>query len=124
VGQPRLTLLEDPTVSTGTHDQIVLGKGHISSLRVVQRERKSTTSSSRARQCTGVFVSRFAPRTSSNQIQQHIRHETGLSIRAEKLDTRYNSYSSFYIPGDRRTRDQLMTSDLWPVGTLIKLFFN
>ena len=110
--------------STNPNDQIVFGKGHSSSLRVVQRERNSTTSSGRARECTGVFVSRFAPRTSSSQIQQHIRHETGLKLGAEKLDTGYASYCSFFIPGDRRKRDQLLTSDLWPVDTLIKLFYN
>ncbi len=111
-----------------SHDSVIIGKGHSSSLKVAQRDRNNNRpadDSARVnRQCTGLFVSRLSPRTTINNIQQHVRRETGLSIRAEKLDTRFGSYSSFFIRGDRRLRDQLMSAHIWPEGTFIKLFCN
>jgi hypothetical protein len=48
---------------------------------------------------------------------------TGLVIRAERLRSKYpDDYSSFYIRGDRKTRDMLIDAELWPQRSLIKPF--
>ena len=68
-------------------------------------------------------MTRLSSRTTTQQVERNVHVETGLTVRAEKLDTRYNTYCSFYIKGDRRLRDQLLSADIWPEGTLVKPFF-
>ena len=106
-------------------DQVVFGKGHSGSLHVVQpaRSQGSGSQTKPNRQCTGIFVSRFSPHTTTSQIQQHVRRETGMSVWAEKLETRFNTYSSFFIRSDRRLRDQLMLPDIWPEGFFLTNYY-
>ena len=98
---------------------VILGKGRTSAIKVAPGSRKNHQRRNN-RTIIGVFVSRLHPKTSSHSIDQHIYRETGVSVSSEKLDTKYNHYSSFFIRGDKRMRDQLLHPDLWPEGTLLK----
>ena len=73
---------------------------------------------------TGVFISRLDPKTTEYQVRQLIKRETGLHLRAAKLDTRFDTYSSFHVRGDKKVQDTLMCAELWPKGTLVKLFYE
>ena len=78
----------------------------------------------RNRSVTGVFITRLNPRLTSRQIESFIKRETGLKVRPEKLETKYDSYSSFYIPGDSQLRSMLLDASLWPSGALLKPFYS
>ena len=76
------------------------------------------------RSVTGVFVTQLDPKTSPHRLSDFIRRETGISVRPEKLNTKYNSYGSFYIPADRVAREVLLNPALWPRGSKIKPFYS
>lgn len=86
-----------------------------------QRDRSSTATN---KSCTGVFITRLKPHTSISNIEAYVRQELGLSIKAEKLPTKFNTYSSFYIPCDGRIRSKLIDGSIWPYGSLIKPFYS
>ena len=117
---------DQPKLSQSPHRGLVVrGKGHNERLQASERnpDRRSETEKPN-RQCTGIFVTRLSSRTTTQQVERNVHVETGLTGRAEKLDTRYNTYCYFYIQGDRRLRDQLLSADIWPEGTLVKPFLN
>ncbi len=78
----------------------------------------------RNRTITGVFITRLTPRLTSRQIENYIKRETGLKVRPEKLETKYDSYSSFYIPANSQVRSMLLDGSLWPSGALLKPFYS
>lgn len=92
-------------------------------LRAVTRYR-DIPSSPTNRSCTGVFVTRLKPHTTASNVESYIKQEVGLSVKAEKLPTRYHTYSSFYIPCSGRSRAMLTDGTIWPKGSLIKPFFS
>ena len=111
------------SVRTPLHS-VIIGNGHSTKLKAVNQHRNQRTAPTSNRTVTGVFVSRLAPKTTPSHVERQIKHETGLEIRAEKLETRYRDYSSFYVRGDKRIRDIVMDPGLWPSGTLIKHYYD
>ena len=104
---------------------VLIGQGQRTSIRAMGNQRGPTSRHSQGNKTiTGVFITRLDPSTTEHQISQHIKKETGMSVRAEKLATKYPSYSSFHIRGDRYTRDCMLEPSLWPSGALIKLFHS
>ena len=101
--------------------QVVYGAGPGIGIKAV-KPKPNKDSFTGNRVITGAFITRLDPKTTETQIQTHVWKETGVVVRAEKLVTKYNGYSSFHIRGDKRLRDILISSDLWPVGTLVKPF--
>ena len=88
------------------------------------KDRHETEATHSNRTVTGVFVTRLSPRTTSGQIEKFVKRETGLCVRAEQLETRYNTYSSFYIPCDRNIRNTLLNASIWSEGILLKPFYS
>lgn len=88
------------------------------------KERPQTHSSQSNRMITGVFVTQLDPKTSPMRLKDFIRRETGLHVRPEKLNTKYSTYGSFYIPADRSARDTLLNASLWPRGCKLKPFYS
>ena len=104
--------------------RIVIGSGHGGNFKVCQPRHGNYDVESPNKRITGVFISRFGPSTTPAQIAVHVRKETGLTVRPEKITTKYQNYSSFYIPAESRARDALMDSHTWPRGILVKPFFS
>jgi hypothetical protein len=73
---------------------------------------------------TGLFVTNLDPTTTVRQLEVFLKRETTLQLHVEKLKTRYDSYSSFYIQCDQQTRRRLMDPFLWPAESKIKPFFS
>ena len=46
------------------------------------------------------------------------------TIKAEKLETKHDGYSSFFVRADRSLRDALMDPDIWPINSMVRLFFE
>ena len=114
----------DPSVpSQQKHLQVVFGSGHSNVLKAALKTTRQNNSNSNNRECIGVFLSRFAPKTTVKAIAQHISSETGLTVQPEKLITRYSSYSSFFIRANKQVRATLLYPDLWPTRTLLKPYF-
>ena len=105
------------------HDTIVTGTGSAPGLQAVTRHRQQETDSSN-RSCSGVFITRLKPHTTGNNVENYIRHETGLRVSPEKLPTRYDSYSSFFIRCSGTARASLLDGRMWPTGTLVKPYFS
>jgi hypothetical protein len=100
---------------------VVIGQGNISNLKAA----KSNQRRSRSEQvCTGIFVTRLMPNYSARQIQKHIDKSLGLNVVVEKMQTRFDTYSSFHVRCDKRERDWIMDPNLWSVGVLVKPFYQ
>ncbi len=74
--------------------------------------------------CSGVFLTRLLPNTTSSQIDSYVKAEAGFAVRAEKLKTKYDSYSSFYIRCNGSLRTSLLDGRMWPKGTLVKPYMS
>jgi hypothetical protein len=126
-GGPQSGTSYQPKGSAGnTEDRVIFGTGLASGVKASQVDSKSNTQKQPGpnRTVTGVFVTRLNPRTTTRQLEAHVQKSTGQTVTAEKLLTRYETYSSFYIRADRRMRDTLLDASVWPKGCLIKQFFE
>ena len=107
--------------------KIVIGTGEgMGQLKAVPpREGKRSHTPPTTRRITGVFATRFQPRTSSHQVESHIKKHTGLKVWVQKLITRYDDYCSFYLKAhDRKVIDELLDSNLWAKGILVKPYME
>ena len=86
---------------------ITIGSGPGSSLRAVVPPSQKQHPTPSNRHCTGLFISRLEPQCSAKQLQTYIWKQAGHRVRTEKIKTRYDTYSSFYIPCERRVREDL-----------------
>ena len=94
-----------------------LGTGSAPGLRAVSRKSENKT-------CTGVFVTRLLPSTTPIQLESFIKSEIGAQVKAEKLPTKYNSYSSFFIRCNGQLRTSLLDGRIWPTGSLVKPYMS
>jgi len=101
-------------------DSTVHGTGSAPGLHAVKQQLPITNPANRT--CTGVFVTRLLPQTTAKNVETYVRTETGLNIKAERLPTKYNTYSSFYIRCEDNIRSSLLDRYLWPKGALAKPF--
>ena len=111
--------------SSGTPKDCLIGTGSFPSLHASKPNGGSIGHNNQSghKSCLGVFVTRLDPKTSEAQINRHVLQELSLRIRAERLDTKYNSYSSFFIRCDGKVRRQLLDADRWPQKVLVKPYF-
>jgi hypothetical protein len=122
-GNLRLSKKNSSTHNLHRTNDTRIGTGQFSNLRTV-KQGSSTHPHGSNRMVTGVFVSRFHQKTSSQMIAKHIQREAAISVKPEKLQTRYAEYSSFYIRCDGTDRNDIMDANLWPRGTLIKPYMS
>ena len=120
VQQPTKRVTQRPATHSQA-DRIVVGTGPNSSLRAVQTTRSSNTSN---RTCTGLFVSRIAPCHTANQLQTYVWQQSGYKVKAEKINSRSSTHSSFFIRCDKKLRDSLHDANVWPQGAFVKLYFD
>ncbi len=72
----------------------------------------------------GIYVTRLAPNTTSNMIAKHVKQETGLIVKPERMYSKQsNIYSSWFIKTSKLTKSTLSNSTLWPKNSLIKPYF-
>ena len=109
--------------SSSQHN-IMVGRGTAPGLQVARRGGPREQSGTYNRSCTGIFVTSLHPKTSAQQLDTFVRRETGLKVTSEKLQTRFESYSSFYIPCEQRLRNDLMDPYLWPAYCKVKPYYS
>ncbi len=76
------------------------------------------------RQCTGLFVTRLKPQTSTTRLALCVLRECSIVIHPEKMPQRNPNYSSFYIRCNHHIRQQLLNSYIWPAGAEVRPFYN
>ena len=77
---------------------LIYGSGQCTNVKAVGRGHSSRYPRSNPnRTITGVFITRLDPATTTRQLYYHVKQETGLSVNPEKLDTKFSTYSSFYM---------------------------
>ena len=85
---------------------IVVGKGENTGLKAASQPWHPQQKSAGSIQVTGVFLSRFDPKTTCKDVERHVVLHIWMSVTAQKLAVKYpDSYSSFYIRGDKRVRN-------------------
>ena len=113
---------EDTASRSRKYGNGIIGRGQSIGLKAAKPARRQQKQKTNV-QVTGVFITRLDPRTSSREVEHNVQKHTGLKIRAEKMRCKYpESYSSFYVRGDKKVRDMLIDADLWPQNTLVKPF--
>ena len=105
---------------TSAQGGLVFGKGTAPGLQAARPQRRTSNN----RVCSGVFVTNLMPKTTAVQLERYIKRETGHIVPVEKLQTRYNTYSSFYIRCEQPMRKELLSPFLWPEDTKVKLYFS
>ena len=103
---------------------VIVGRGQSTTIRASNHKPSNSKTPNPNRQCIGVFVTRLMPKISVKQIEQFIHVSTGLKVSPEKLETRYNSYASFFIRAEHKVRRVLLDADLWPAGAMLKPFYQ
>ena len=71
-------------------------------------------------QCVGVFVSRFHPKTTEKDVVETIREQTGLTLKVEKLRSKYDTYTSFCIRCSPRLRSMILDPYMWGCGAVVR----
>ena len=72
-----------------------------------------------------LFVTRFAPGVSSNDVEQSLKEQLELAYLAcTKLKTKFNSYSSFHISVTDDDFDLINNTEVWPIGCLISPYYG
>ena len=71
-----------------------------------------------------VFVTRFTPDTEEADIVRHVKQVMGFDVVVQKLDTKYDSYSSFCITVAADRLDMALEPHCWPEGILVKRFYK
>jgi hypothetical protein len=107
---------------TNKNTRVTLGTGSAPGLRVVSNPKSVKGTDNKS--CTGVFITKFIPSTTSNQLESYVKSEMGVHVRAEKLQTKYDSYSSFYIRCSGQLRTSLLDGRNWPTGSLVKPYMS
>ena len=105
-------------------DNIVRGTATAPGLRAINKQRQTVSTDADNRTCTGIFITRLRPHTTANDVETYLKQETGMSVNAEKVPTRYNSYSSFYIGCRGPQRVMLLDGRVWPMGSLVKPYYS
>ena len=116
-------LLQGTSRTTTRTNHVVIGNGTSSTRLRCASERRSQAPSQH-RQCTGLFLSRLHPHSTVAEVGIHIRNATGISVKPEKLQTKYSTYASFCIRCDVKLRNTLMDANVWPSGSLVKQFYE
>ena len=69
-----------------------------------------------------LFVTKLSPDTTAADIKKHIASLDLSPISCRRLQTKFQSYSSFYIEVDEETLQRLNDPSMWPLGCLFKPF--
>ena len=71
------------------------------------------------------FISRLGPDTTVEILNNYIKNYMNIAdFCCERLNTRFNTYSSFCVSTTETHFQSLMNADSWPEGVLVRKFFQ
>ena len=105
-------------------DTVIYGQAESTQIKAMDRKHRHSYSNQSNRVASGIFVTRLNPNTTVRDLQKYVRQETRKTVKPEKLQSKYETNSSFYIPCDQSDRKRFLDKALWPKRLLVKLFYN
>ena len=116
----------DQQARQNTHEpEVVIGTGHSKTVRASHHQPVNRCNDRReGRYISGIMVTRLHPHTSAAHLAIHVHREVALTVRPEKMPTKYKGYSSFFIRANPVQRSKLLNKNIWPQNTLIKPFYE
>ncbi|XP_064596696.1 uncharacterized protein LOC135463368 [Liolophura sinensis] len=71
-----------------------------------------------------IFITRLEPTTTSNDVIQYVKDNSGVNVECKRLDTKYDTYASFWIRVTGKVSNMLLRSSFWPDEVLVRKFYN
>ena len=71
-----------------------------------------------------LFVSRLDPEVETYKVKAHVNDTFSVSFECERLNTRYDTYSSFKVEGYCKDPSAFYDSENWPENVLVRRFFK
>ena len=90
---------------------------------VIGTSRNSTILQAAKNRQSSVFLSRLSPETTCDHIKNFAKTSLNIDVTCEKLETRYNTYSSFRVDGICSDPNVMYNPDKWPCGVLVRKFY-
>ena len=93
-----------------------IGKMKGASLKPIQMQRRPAD----------VFISRLNPDTTAAEVEGFVstQFKSARSVSYRQLQTKYNTYASFYVQIDGISFDESLNLDNWPEGWLVKRYYD
>jgi hypothetical protein len=104
-------------------NDMIIGRAKACGLKAVVH-RRSNQNSHVNQICTGLFITRINPRVTIRDLELHVLNTTGYRVKPEKLPTKYDSYSSFYVRCNQVLRNVLFDASIWPEGSMVKSYYS
>jgi hypothetical protein len=103
------------TVSPRRKKPMIIGTGASTTIRGVKSMTRTSTAAA--------FVTRLSPGTTEAEMCDYVRSVFCIDTRCEKLETRYDSYTSFKVVVNIKYVDKLIDPVMWPAGVMVRKFF-
>ena len=100
------------------NNDMVIGSAKSTTLTIRASQRARSTVADNDRCC--LFITRLHANTSEAELNEYVRKIAGCRVRTQKLNTKFNAYSSVYIPLARGSWGILLEASIWPQVVLIK----
>ena len=100
-------------------NDVIIGSAKVCGVKAVAHNQKHGNKT-----CTGLFVTRIRPGCTARDLELHVWNTTGYRVKPEMLQTKYDSYKSFYVRCDHAVRSMLFDPSIWPEGSMVKLFYS
>ena len=71
-----------------------------------------------------LFVSRLDPEVETDKVKAYVNDTFSVSFECERLNTRYDTYSSFKVEGYCKDPSAFYDSENWPENVLVRRFFK
>ena len=72
-----------------------------------------------------IFVSRLNPSIAKDKVKDFVSGIIGGdTCIVEKLQTKFDSYASFYVSCDDKHKDKVLDPDMWESGILVRPFYG
>ena len=84
----------------------------------------STALGQTSRKRISLFVTRLKPETTPTDIQNYVKEQFNVDASCEKLETKFDSYSSFKISCVCDSIDKFYDSENWPQNILVRRFYE
>ena len=95
----------------GPRREMAVGTARNSGLQVVKRGRRAS-----------IFVTGFCPDTEATAVKNYVQDKTDLVVTCDKLESRYDTYSSFHITAMCEDPEVLLNGNIWPDGIRFRWF--
>lgn len=73
---------------------------------------------------TEVFVTRLEPDTTVDDLLGYIKQKSGIQAECEQLQTKFNTYASFWLSIPGQYARSVLRSNYWPTDVLVRKYYT